>query len=575
MPFLSLSLACALTVPFMQAGPTTDGPDLSLLQPIEGSPSRTARTEPRAPFVTHYRHGDQELVFIAAKHEQSLDSPTHTLVAEVMKHYQPAFVIAEGWPTSNGVSPDRMLQQLPRRERSGRMGESGYAALLASRQGIDFIGGEPDLSDQIAELKAKGFETDDMLAYYAIRAAISLENSGNSDIIPNRVERTMQRFAEAMDAPAPSWEDIEAWHERVLGRPLDLKRLNRGMIAPRVLENGTVLNEIGVAVELNRETNIINLEAAMLEKHGRILVVYGSGHLNYQRAVLADWLGEPIYTGKTWPTEETKPETITVGPIPEGRLQPFSKAFSKYSSAFGVHVFATEGVSDTKVRHVATVLAEYLDNDEDGTPDNPLVTNALRDRDAFMFLTVDEDELERLEPWEAFEPEGFRFGQFQHAEETLPGGGRFDATLEEVLHLVSMGYVEAYPAIYGPRNGTRLAECLDRARGGHFTEVPRRYPRNAWFTYDDDTCEYDCQCIEYLYWAVTSLAGAQSDPNRCSEIRHEWRPCTPEQLRETDPEIVELITDERWAMPLRQPDGQYAPSSKKSPETMDSLGLGR
>ena len=200
------------------------------------------------------------------------------------------------------------------------------------------------------------------------------------------------------------------------------------------------------------------------------------------------------------------------------------------------------------------------DCNEDGTPDNPLVTQALSDRDAFMFLTVDEEELERTEPWESFEPEGFRLGQFQHAEETLPGGGRFDATIEEVLHLVSMGYVEAYPTVYGPRNGTRLAECLDRARGGHFSRVPRSYPEGAWFTYDDRTCDYGCQCIEYLYWAVTSLMGAQADPERCREIRHEWRPCTAAELRETDPEIVELITDERWAMPSRLPDGRYAPT---------------
>ena len=572
MPLLSLSLLAALTPLLLQAEKTDDGPDLSLLQPIEQTEGRQRREGPRAPFAAHYRDGDRELVFIAAKHEQEIDSPTHQLVASVMEHYKPSFVIAEGWPSSAGVSPRRMTQQMERRVRSGRMGESPYAALLAHREGIGFIGGEPDLADQIAELRAQGFETDDMLAFYALRSAASQAENGNYDAIPARTERTLERFAKAMEVPTPTWEDIEAWHEKVLGRPLKLERLNRGIITPRTSKNMTILNEIGIAVEINRETNIIKLETEMLKKHGRILVVYGSGHYNYERALLADWLGEPIFTGKTWPTPEPEAPALSVGPIPEGHLSPFSEVFSKYSEAFGVHVFATEGVSDEKVLHVATVLAEYLDNDEDGTPDNPLVTNALRDRDAFMFLTVDEDELEELEPWEAFEPEGFRFGQFQHAEETLPENGRFDATLEEVLHLVSMGYVEAYPAVYGPRSGTQLAECLDRARGGHFTRVPRRYPKEAWFTYDDRTCDYGCQCIEYLYWAVTSLNGAQADPERCREINREWRPCTPAELRETDPEIVELITDERWAMPLRNPDGEYKPASKnKNSKAADSL----
>ena len=82
-------------------------------------------------------------------------------------------------------------------------------------------------------------------------------------------------------------------------------------------------------------------------------------------------------------------------------------------------------------------------------------------------------------------------------EEVHPGGGargRFDATYEEVLHLVTQaGYAHAYPKVFGERHGTAIAKAMDRARGGHFVKVPKRYPKDAWFTYDDRTCDYGCR----------------------------------------------------------------------------------
>ncbi|MGC6486873.1 MAG: exo-alpha-sialidase [Planctomycetota bacterium] len=248
---------------------------------------------------------------------------------------------------------------------------------------------------------------------------------------------------------------------------------------------------------------------------------------------------------------------LVVTAVPGGRYAPLQRSFAQHVDVFGVKVFGTRRVPRSKLLHVATVLAEYLDNDEDGAVDNEAVLQAMVARDAFMAVFGSEREMERLD-WERVEAAGFTAGQGQFVEETAPGGGRFDATLEEVLHLVThVGYANAYPEVFGERADSELGRCLDRARGGRFERVPTSYPDGAWFTYDDATCDYGCQCAEYLYWAVTSVMGAQEAPRRRREIAHEWRLPTAALVAERDPGVYALIASPRYRLPTRLPDGVY------------------
>ena len=255
--------------------------------------------------------------------------------------------------------------------------------------------------------------------------------------------------------------------------------------------------------------------------------------------------------------QEPVAPSLQVTPIPGGRYEVFRRDFTQHVDVFGVKVFGTDQVPVDKLKHVATVLAEYLDNDEDGEVDAPRVVRELVTRDAFMALANSEREMESIE-WGRLASAGFGDGQGQFVDETAPGNGRFDATLEEVLHLIThVGYANVYPKVFGERSGSELGACLDRARGGRFRAVPDGYPEGAWFTYDDETCDYACQCTEYLYWAITSVLGAQQAPQRRREIAHEWRLYSAALVASRDPGIYQLITDPRYRLPKRLPDGSY------------------
>ena len=257
----------------------------------------------------------------------------------------------------------------------------------------------------------------------------------------------------------------------------------------------------------------------------------------------------------------------------DGSPEGFDRVFSRQIDVFGLAVYATDKVSDEKLLHAAGVLAQYLDNDADGKPDNPRVITVLRKSKGIVFMFDSERAFERIDIHrhipERVWNEMMTIGLF--AEETLPGGaarGEFDATLEEVLHLVTAGgYSIAYPKVFGERPGTAIAKAMDNARGGHFRHVPRKYPREAWYSYDDRSCDYACQITEYFYWGLTSLLGAQDYPGRGEDISKEWKLNTADKLKKGDPTLFHLLTDPKYRFPRELPDGKYNPRRANSEET--------
>ncbi len=248
----------------------------------------------------------------------------------------------------------------------------------------------------------------------------------------------------------------------------------------------------------------------------------------------------------------------------------FSRTFGKRVDVFGIPVYATANTPDAKVLHAANVLAQYLDNNADGQPDHPQVHAMMKKKQAGIVMTATERSFERLDVhryiperiWDAMIMQGL-FG-----EETLPGWtrrGRFDATLEEVLHLIThAGYAHVYPEVFGEKPGSQIAKAMDLARGGYFRRVPRSYPAGAWYTYDDRSCDYGCQITEYTYWGLTSILGAQDYPGRGRDIGGEWRLNTRDKVKQRDPTLYRLLTDPRYRFPSILPDGKYRPRTRPS-----------
>tara|TARA_Y100000590_G_scaffold448155_1_gene584391 strand:- start:2894 stop:3763 length:870 start_codon:yes stop_codon:yes gene_type:complete len=240
--------------------------------------------------------------------------------------------------------------------------------------------------------------------------------------------------------------------------------------------------------------------------------------------------------------------------------------FSKQINIFGVTILATQETGNSKVVHAANVLAQYLDNNEDGVPDNPKVIDALIEHRAtlVMFRTYGSKKYKKFfgsSNWPDGQTTVKRAVQDLYDDETHPNGakkGIFDASLEEVLHLITFGgFSNAYPNVFGTHKGSSISDAVDLARGGYFDTIPQKYPENAWYTYNDQTCEYGCQIHEYLYWAITSVLGAQNFPGRLDDIQHEWRLNTHQKVRQIDKAFYAIYTNEEFKLPKILPDGNY------------------
>ena len=216
---------------------------------------------------------------------------------------------------------------------------------------------------------------------------------------------------------------------------------------------------------------------------------------------------------------------------------------------FGIPIYAYSDVEDSKLLHAANLMAQYLDNNEDGTVDNMTLLTALTTNNAALYMWKSESQINLN-------------AQDLGADESIPSWhtnghtGRFDAAIEEVWHVIThTGYANAYPTIFGENAGSSLTNAMDIARGGNFTTIPNSYPASAWYTYDDQTCEYDCMATEYIYWAMTSILGAQE--KRLNEIAQEWVLNTRTLVENTDTTIYSLLTDTQYMFPTVLPDGTY------------------
>ena len=254
---------------------------------------------------------------------------------------------------------------------------------------------------------------------------------------------------------------------------------------------------------------------------------------------------------------------FTIDPNPNSN-DPALSVFTKYIDVLGCFsIYAENSISDEKVLHAAAVAAELLDNNEDGIVDDPVIKSQLLSENALMPIFSSEGSYAENIFFNNYNGDGVSAVLFNNEiDPSQPGHWGDDASVEEILHTINAcGQLEVYPEAFGlDPNSSLMSDAMDIARGGQFINIPNQYPEEAWYHYDDWTCDYQCMGIEYLYWCIVTDMGILNDTQTCNGIANEWEPCTPSLFESTDVAMHAIVNDPQYKLPQLAPDGNYCPS---------------
>jgi pimeloyl-ACP methyl ester carboxylesterase len=291
--------------------------------------------------------------------------------------------------------------------------------------------------------------------------------------------------------------------------------------------------------------------------------------LGRDNCVLLDWSKtQTSSTTATLQTAVSAPPTLEVL-SQHPTVDCMNEAFDKFIDVFGMFVVASPGAPLAYVEHTANVLAEYIDNDADGIPDDQAVLDVLVNGNFVVPVWTESD---RVSFWDnargtyCEDNTGMAASMYYEYDEWALGGieaaGTWDGNLEEVWHVVSIGWYATYPEYFGDEPGaSRLTEAMDTARGGQFLTIPSTYPAGSWYRYYDDTCEYGCQMHEYFYWILMANIDAldPSITDKCEQSQHEWHICNQAELEKVDVLAFDLFNNHGFSLPTNIPTGNYQP----------------
>ena len=255
---------------------------------------------------------------------------------------------------------------------------------------------------------------------------------------------------------------------------------------------------------------------------------------------------------------------FTIDPNPNA-TDPALAPFAKYVDVLGCFsIYAESSISDAKVLHAAAVAAELLDNNEDGIVDDILIEDRLQNQQALMPIFSSEGSSAENTFFNNYNGDGVSAVLYKNEiDPTQTGHWGDDATVEEIMHTINyVGHTNVYDNSFALQpNSSSMSAAMDVARGGQFMIIPNPYPASAWYHYDDQTCDYECMMIEYMYWALVSNMGILDDAQTASGIANEWEPYNATLLQSMDILMYALITDPQYKLPQLSPDGNYCPNT--------------
>jgi len=265
------------------------------------------------------------------------------------------------------------------------------------------------------------------------------------------------------------------------------------------------------------------------------------------------------------------------------------------------------GCSDkTKVNHVVQVFYQLLDNNADGVVDDPDVVNELVNNGYLLVVPLTENDDADCDFLASIGAQYQFTGLYEavvhscdvpnhrgaSATDRSTWSDAFDldgkdcdrdrdATVEEILHLITGAAASIYPSKWGANYQSEAGTAIQNSNGncgwGYSRDWinPSSNKCEGQYAYDDRTCDSACIVVEGIYWAIISYIGGLYTTDRAQAIDNEWLMATPDSsmtvipkgvsnaisLELGSPALYSLVSDtssegHKW-LPEIMPDGRY------------------
>lgn len=261
----------------------------------------TPAVEP--PGMSTYDGCGKRLVYVAAVHSNDATGKTFTLVRTAFETAKPQFVVLEGFEESMGVSPAALIAHSAKVAGTPGDAEPYLSVRLAQAAGVPFIGGEPDDSDILAEVRRKGMTARDMFATYVLRqieqwvreTKLTSHTDPKLDTLIRDYAKPFARDAKVSPAEISdiaTADAFKAWYKATNGAAFDTgyKPEDAWPITP---ESNRPTNRLIVLISDARDAHILGVINRALETKPVVLVVYGASHLDIEASALAAAFGKP------------------------------------------------------------------------------------------------------------------------------------------------------------------------------------------------------------------------------------------------------------------------------------------
>jgi hypothetical protein len=246
------------------------------------------------PYAALFDTQGSQLLYIAADHTIDHKSKTFQLIDKAFKEYGPDFVIIEDIEESRGVSPQEITSYIENTCLAQSICSEGlYAAHLATKNKLNFIGGEPSEQEIYKMLTSQNYTKKDFLFFYFVMQLPQYYREGKFKSKYD-LSTLLSLWLQEWEATEFTYLDFKNWYEKELKLRISYKDLidpNN----PAPINNGTNLQQFSSKISIIRDKYIISVILKNLTKHKKVLVIYGHSHFPTQKDVLSKYLGNPKF----------------------------------------------------------------------------------------------------------------------------------------------------------------------------------------------------------------------------------------------------------------------------------------